>query len=406
MFSPLKGLRVVEGASFIAGPSCGLHLAQMGAQVIRLDQVGGGPDFRRWPLGPRGGSLYWEGLNKGKKSVAIDLNRPQGRELALALATAPGENAGLFITNFPVRGFLSYERLAALRPDVICLRIMGWADGTPAVDYTINSAVGVPMMTGHPDDHRPVNHVLPAWDLLAGAYGAFALLGAERERRTSGAGRHLQLALADLAAATLGHLGQVAEVLHGGDRGRMGNDLFGAFGRDFPTGDGHRIMVVAITARQWSGLVSACGLGEPVAKLERELQVSFADEGARFEYRARLFPLFEGVFAARRLEDLGPLFEANGVCWSVYQTLQQAVSGDRELFVDNPIFSPVTQPSGLRYPVAGAALRIPGEPRAAVDAAPRLGEHTDEILAGILGLSSGEIGQLHEQGLVAGPASP
>ena len=406
MFSPLIGLRVVEGASFIAGPSCGLHLAQMGAQVIRLDQTGGGPDFGRWPLGPRGDSFYWEGLNKGKKSVAIDLSRPQGRELALAVATAPGENAGLFITNFPVQGFLSYERLAALRPDVICLRIMGWADGTPAVDYTINSAVGVPMMTGHPDDHRPVNHVLPAWDLLAGAYGAFALLGAERERRTSGAGRHLQLALADLAAATLGHLGQVAEVIHGGDRGRMGNDLFGAFGRDFATSDGHRIMVVAITTRQWSGLVSASGLGEPVAKLERELQVSFADEGARFVYRARLFPLFEGVFAARRLEDLGALFDANGVCWSVYQTLQQAVSGDRELFVDNPIFSPVTQPSGLRYPVAGASLRIPGEPRAAVDAAPRLGEHTDEILADVLGLSSGEIGHLHEQGLVAGPASP
>ena len=406
MFGLLKGLRVVEAASFIAGPSCGLHLAQMGAQVIRLDQVGGGPDFRRWPLGPRGSSFYWEGLNKSKKSVAIDFTRPQGRELAVALATVPGENAGLFITNFPVHGFLSYERLAALRRDVICLRIMGWADGTPAVDYTINSAVGVPTMTGHPGDHRPVNHVLPAWDLLAGAYGAFALLGAERERRASGAGRNLQLALADLAAATLGHLGQVAEVIHGGDRGRMGNDLFGAFGRDFATGDGHRIMVVAITARQWSGLVSACGLCDPVTKLERELQVSFADEGARFVHRAQLFPLFEVVFAARRLEDLGALFDANGVCWSEYQTLQQAVSGDRDLFVDNPIFSPVTQPSGLRYPAPGASLRIPGEPRAAVDPAPRLGEHTDEILAELLGLSSGEIGQLHEQGVVAGSASP
>jgi len=122
-------------------------------------------------------------------------------------------------------------------------------------------------------------------------------------------------------------------------------------------------------------------------------------------YRSRLFPLFEQVFAARRLEELGPLFDANGVCWSAYQTLQQAVIGDPDLFVDNPIFSPVTQPSGFTYPSAGTSLRIPWEPRVAVQAAPRLGEHTDEILADILGLSSSEIGQLHKQGLVAGPAS-
>ena len=93
----LKGLRVVEGASFIAAPSCGLHLLQMGAEVIRFDPIGGGPDFNRWPLSPGGASLYWEGLNKGKKSIAIDLGRPEGRELAQRLAAAPGETGGLFI---------------------------------------------------------------------------------------------------------------------------------------------------------------------------------------------------------------------------------------------------------------------------------------------------------------------
>src|SRR5262249_12023097 len=147
MSDSLQGLRVIEGASFIAGPACGLHLAQSGAEVIRFDQIGGGPDFRRWPLARSGASLYSEGLNKGKKSIALDLGRPQGRELALALITASGENGGLFVTNFPEKGFLSYERLSQLRPDLICLRVMGWADGTPAVDYTINAAVGVPMMT-------------------------------------------------------------------------------------------------------------------------------------------------------------------------------------------------------------------------------------------------------------------
>ena len=102
MYGLLKGLTVIEGAAFIAGPSCGLHFAQMGASVIRFDQIGGGPDAGRWPLAPNGASLYWEGLNKGKKSVAIDLSSAEGRELAVALASAPGENAGLFLTNYPV----------------------------------------------------------------------------------------------------------------------------------------------------------------------------------------------------------------------------------------------------------------------------------------------------------------
>jgi acyl-CoA reductase-like NAD-dependent aldehyde dehydrogenase len=175
MYDLLRGLRVVEASAFVAAPSCALHLAQFGAKVVRIDQIGGGPDFRRWPLDPRSGaSFYWEGLNKGKQSVALDLTRPEGRELAVRIVTAPGENAGLFVTNYPVDGYLSYEALRQWRHDLICVRIMGWPDGRPAVDYTINAAVGVPAMTGPATDTRPVNHTLPAWDLLAGAYAAWS----------------------------------------------------------------------------------------------------------------------------------------------------------------------------------------------------------------------------------------
>ena len=176
MYDLLKGLRVVEGSAFVAAPTCGLYLAQMGAEVIRFDNIGGGPDFRRWPLAENGSSLYWEGLNKGKKSVAIDLASPQGREIAQRLAAAPGEDGGLFVTNFPVDGFLAYEKLKALRDDLICVRVMGWADGSQGMDYTINSALGLPLMTGPVGDDAPVNHVLAAWDLLTGAYCAFALV--------------------------------------------------------------------------------------------------------------------------------------------------------------------------------------------------------------------------------------
>ncbi len=397
MYPLLNGMTVVEGSAFIAAPSCTLHLQQMGATVIRFDPLGGGPDSRRWPLAADGSSLYWEGLNKGKKSIALNLQRPEGRELAQRIAAA---GDGLFVTNFPERSFLAYDRLAALRADVICLRVMGWADGTPAVDYTINAAVGVPLMTGPADDPAPVNHVLPAWDLIAGAYGAFALLAAERDRARTGQGREGRVALSDLAAASLGHLGTVAETLTLGDRARSGNDLFGAFGRDFATADGERLMIVAITPRQWSGLVEALDLGAEAAALEAQLGVSFLEEGARFVHRAPLNALVATAVSRRPAAQLASAFEARGVCWSRYRSLATALAQEPRLFAESSVFAPVRHPSGA-YPTPGAPARLPADQRLEPQPAPRLGQHTDEVLMSLLGLSSTEVGRLHDAGLVA-----
>lgn len=398
MYDLLRDMTVIEGAAFIAGPSCGLYLAQMGATVIRFDQIGGGPDRGRWPLGKGDASLYWEGLNKGKQSIAINLATPAGRELAQRLAIAVD---GLFVTNFPEHGFLSYGQLSALRGDLICLRIMGWADGTPAVDYTINAAVGVPMMTGPEEIKQPVNHVLPAWDLLAGAYGAFALMAAVHNRRASGQGREVRIALSDIAAATMGNLGAVAETLLYGDRPRSGNDLFGAFGRDFITRDGERLMIVAITSRQWRMLVDALDVGNAVAELEVSLGVCFAaDEGARFEHRHLLTPLVGAAVAMRTAEELALAFEARNVCWSQYRTLARAIADEPRLFAANSIFSDVDHPSSS-YPTPGAAARLPADERLPARAAPRLGEHTERLLADVLRLDSGEIARLYDSGIVA-----
>jgi 2-methylfumaryl-CoA isomerase len=405
MYELLAGMRVVEAAAFIAGPSCGLHLAQMGAEVIRIDQIGGGPDFGRWPRAPEdGASLYWEGLNKAKKSVALDLARPEGRELAARIATAPGDNAGLFITNFPADGFLSYERLRNRRPDLICVRVMGWPDGRPAVDYTVNCAVGVPLMTGPEGDSTPVNHVLPAWDLLAGAYAAFGLMAAERARRATGEGREVRIPLSDLAIASLGHLGQIGEVATTGrDRPRMGNDLYGAFGRDFVTADGRRLMIVAITPRQWSALVTVLGLGERVSGLETELGVTFArDEGARFEHRDRLLPMVESAIRDRAFAELTSAFEAQGVTWGPYQSLKQAVGEDPYFNAANPLLVEIDHPSGWRYLTPGPAATLPASERGAPVAAPPLGRDTDRVLAEVLGLTDGEIAGLHDRGVAAG----
>jgi len=406
MYQILSGMRVVECASFIAAPSSALHLLQLGAEVVRIDPVGGGPDFRRWPVSDRGDSFYWEGLNKGKKSIAIDLSRPQGRSLAVDIITAQGDGAGLFVTNFPRNGFLSHEALSLRRTDLITVRVMGWNDGSQALDYTVNAALGLPYMTGSAANGAdPVNHVLPAWDLLTGSYAAFALLAAERFRRETGRGQEVLVPLSDVALASVGHMGQIAEVLIDGDRPRQGNDLFGAFGRDFTTADGQRVMVVAITARQWSGLVAALQLGDAIAALEAALGESFArDEGVRFRHREALFSLFEEAIGARPLSALQGGFETNAVCWAPYRTLRRALDEDPRFSIASDLFTTLDHPSGHRYPAPGAMASFQGVSREAVPRAPHLGEHTDEVLAEVLSLSSARIGELHDAGVVSGAA--
>jgi len=400
----LHGMRVVEAASFIAAPSCALHLAQFGAQVIRIDPIGGGPDFHRWPLAPQSdASLYWEGLNQSKQSIAINLARPEGRALAIQIITAPGEHAGLFVTNYPVDGFLGYAELKKRRPDLGCVRVMGWADGQTAVDYTINAAVGVPAMTGPVDDLRPVNHVLPAWDLMTGAYSAFALVSLELARRQDGQGREVRIALADIAMASLGYIGQIGEVQTGlADRARMGNQLFGAFGRDFETLDGTRIMVVAITMRQWRSLVAALKLETPVSALETSLGVRFDErEGVRFQHRDVLTPLVERAIKKRSAAEITSAFNARDVCWAPYQSLAEALDSKRFSSEPNALLSPIDHPSGHRYLTPAAPARIWSEARGVPAPAPSLGRDTVRVLSEVLNLSNSEIGSLHDDGLVA-----
>lgn len=402
MYDLLHGLRVVELSSFVAAPSCGLQLLQYGAEVIRIDPIRGAPDGRRWPLA-EGKSLYWEGLNKGKKSVAIDLAAPEGREIALALITAPGPDTGIFLTNTPPVGAFAHTALTDRRKDLITIRVAGWADGKPAMDYTVNAAFGLPMMTGPEKDEAPVNHVLPAWDLLAGSYAATSLLAADRRRRFTGKGVEIRIPLGDIAIATLANLGQVAEVTLGSDRPRYGNALFGAFGRDFMTADGTRIMIIAITPRQWSSLLESLNLQEQIKELEGSLGVSFEkDEGVRFQHRDALFSIIEAAVSARKSAELQEVFDAKTVCWSAYRSLKNAVQEDFSLSEDYGLFSSIQHPSGFTYPTPGAPARIPELTRTKPMPAPRFGANTDEILGDVLGFSASRIGQLHDKKIVRG----
>ena len=406
MYNILKGLRVVEATSFVASPSAGLYLAQLGAEVIRIDHVKGGPDYNRWPKADNGSSFYWEGLNKAKKSVSLNLKTSEGREILKRLAASGGENGGILLTNFPVGGFLSYENMKELREDIIVARVMGQANGGPAVDYTVNCALGVPNMTGPASlGDEPVNHVLPAWDLLAGAYTAFAILAAERRRRETGEGADVRIPLSDIGVTSLANLGQIAEVLYTNEnRARYGNEVYGAFGKDFVTADGKRLIVMAISPRQWAGLVKVLGIETDIAAIEKERNVSFDyDEGVRFEHRDVLYPLVTAKIVKWESSALKVALDEVGGCWGEYQTLRDAVD-DPALVKGNPIFTEIKNPSGFTYPTPGSVATLGGETRGVPKTAPILGQNSEDVLADLLGMGSGEIASLIDSGIVKGSA--
>ncbi len=402
----LAGMRVIEGSAFVAAPLGGMTLAQLGAEVIRFDPIGGGLDARRWPVTPEGRSLFWAGMNKGKKSIAVDLTQPEAQELLATLIAAPGDDAGLFLTNFPARGWLAYEKLKARRADLIYLNVQGDRHGGSEVDYTVNPRVGFPAITGPADDPRPVNHVLPAWDHICGQQAAVGLLAAERHRRRTGAGQYVRLALLDVALATLAHMGFVAEVeVTDVDRARFGNDLFGAFGRDFVTRDQRRIMVVALTERQWLNLVKATSLGPQFDAIGLRRGTNLMLEGERFLAREDLAAVLAPWIAARDLAQVEAAFGPAGVCFGPYQSVRELLQNDPEASLQNPLFTQQHQPGIGAYRMPGSALYFSASTHLDARPAPRLGEHTDEILATHLKLSAAQIGALHDRKLIAGPTS-
>ena len=402
--SVLRGMRVVEGSAFVAVPLAGMTLAQMGAEVIRFDRIGGGLDAGRWPLSPDRRSLFWAGMNKGKKSIAIDMKSGEGRELISEIVTAPGPDAGLFLTNLRVRGWMDYETLSKRREDLIMVTLTGDRHGRPQVDYTVNPALGIPAMTGPVGSEEPVAHALPAWDLIAGNMCVAALLAAERQRLRGGGGQEVELSLKDVAAATLGHLGMIADAtLNDGDRAKAGNALYGAYGQDFLCADGRRVMVIGLTDRQWRGLVRATGTEAAMAELEAQIDAPLSDEGNRWLHRDAITARLSPWFAARKVTDFEDDFNKAGLTWSEFRTVREALAQDPDLSTDNPMFSQVAHPGLGRFLTPSHPASFGVTPRQPTAPAPELGAHTEEILGDVLGLGDGAIGRLFDKGVVDAP---
>jgi 2-methylfumaryl-CoA isomerase len=394
--APLAGLTVVEISAFVAAPLGGMTLAQLGAEVIRIDPIGGNIDHSRWPITEDGNSIYWASLNKGKKSVTLDFKSEEGQAIAAEIIAS----AGTLITNLPARGWLSYENLSKQRPDLVMLRLTGTHDGSPAVDYTVNASSGFPAVTGF--DGKQVNHALPAWDIAAGLYISTGVLGAELERRQSGQGQEINIALSNVMLATVGNLGYVAEIqVNGSTRGPLGNALYGAYGQSFQTSDEREVMVVAISNRQWRSLGHATGLAEKLSMIGPMLDVDLNSEGGRYEAREAIDAVLRPWFAKRTASEVTKLLADAGVLEGVFQTFEQLVNEDPSCTTANPLFTEIEQPGVGRVLAPRIPLSFCGSPVADAVPAPLLGESTDSVLSDVLGRSAKDIEGLRSRGVLA-----
>jgi 2-methylfumaryl-CoA isomerase len=386
---PLSGLTVVEVSSFVAAPLCGMTLGQLGAQVIRIDPIGGASDVQRWPLAADGTSIYWTGLNKGKRSATIDLRSTDGQELVQRLIV---EGDGIVVTNAAGLSWLSHDRLAAKRSDVIHVQLLGRGDGSTGVDYTVNAGIGFPLVTGPANHAGPINHVLPAWDVCCGLYAALAVVTAVRCRDQSGVGARISLALEDVALATAGNLGLLTEPqVNGTQRQRLGNAIYGQYGQDFTSRDGVAFMVVTLTKRHFRDLVEVTGTSAAVSALAEALGVDFASEGDRYRYRDVLSGLFATWFADHTAEQITAALSDTTVLFERYRTFAEVAEDPK--VTANRLFSRLHQPGVGDYFAPGMPASFDGTHPASAPA-PALGQDTADLLVQYLGLTTADIERL------------
>jgi crotonobetainyl-CoA:carnitine CoA-transferase CaiB-like acyl-CoA transferase len=390
---PLQGVRVADLSRVLAGPYCTMVLADLGADVIKVERPQGGDETRTWgPPFAAGEAAYFLSVNRGKRSCALDLSTDEGRELALELCAG----ADVVVENFKLGGAerlgVGYEQVRARNPGVVYCSITGFGSqreprGRPGYDFVAQAETGLMSITG-PRDGQPFKAGVAVLDVLAGLHAAAGVLAALH----GGEGARIEVPLLDSGLAALVNVAQNALVT-GIEPQRFGNAHPNIVPyQDFETGSG-RIAVAAANDGLFRALCAVLGLSELGAD-ER-----FATNAARVENRAELIPLLEERFRERSAEDWLAALDAAGVpCGkvrSVTDALAAAATAGRPatMQVEHPAVGPLELvASPIWGPVDPASSQPP----------PLLGEHTAEVLAE-LGRSDEEIAELLASGAAASP---
>jgi 2-methylfumaryl-CoA isomerase len=252
---------------------------------------------------------------------------------------------------------LSPDSLLDRRSDCIVVTLDGSPDGATAIDYTAHAACGAAMMTGSEGHDGPVNNAVPSWDVIAGRTLAMGLLAAELDRQRTGKGQHIALSLTDVAMETMANVGIMAEAeLTGEPRTRQGNWVYGSFGRDFATGCGRWFMVVAVTLKQWRGLVAATGLELQMADVAASAGEDLDDEHACYRCQ-NLIAAHLQIWAAQcDLHEIATAFDGKAICWSPYRDSAQMLAEDRRAKLCD---STVPPPSGCWRRVGSPQRPVP-----------------------------------------------
>jgi crotonobetainyl-CoA:carnitine CoA-transferase CaiB-like acyl-CoA transferase len=395
--SLFEGVRVLDLSRMLAGPYGSMLLADMGAEVIKVEEPDGGDPMRVMgpPFLPEGESAYFLSINRNKKSIALDLTAPAGRELFLDLAARADVVWENFRPGVMDRLGLAYATLAGANPGLILCSISAYGqDGPyrdwPAFDLALQAMGGAMSLTGE-EGGRPVRMGLPMGDLAGGMFGAFAVAGALFRRTRTGRGAHVDLALLDCQVSLLTYIAQYFWA-DGRVPGRMGSGHASVVPyQALATRDGH--LIVAVFAEKfWGGF---CRVLERTAWID---DARFASNRQRLANRETLMPMVEGLFRERSTEEWLARLHAAGVpaapILAVDRVLADPQVRHRRMVVD------VEHPRHGTLPTLGTPLKIDGAPAPPVTAAPTLGQHTDAVLNEWLGFSAERVAALRREGIV------
>lgn len=397
MAGPLNGIRVLDATWVLAGPYCTMLLCDLGAEVLKVERPNVGDTVRGTGPFINGQSIYFASLNRGKKSVTIDLDSPQGKELFLKLA----EHSDVLVENFLPgvmdRLGLDYEALRARNPRLIYATISGFGHSVPhrnrpALDVVIQGLSGMMSITGHPDG-PPMRTGMSLGDIAAGAFAAIGILAALQERERSGLGQLLDLSMLDVQAALLENAyvrylntGEVAQRL--GTR----HPLFTPF-QAFETADGYVVVaMVGGLKDQWPLFCAA------IDRVDLIYDERFQDGNTRTAHYAELEPILADAMRQRTTAEWIAELAAMDIPCGPINDVAEAVAlphfalRDMIVSVDDPVAGPLR--------LVGTPFKLSRTPPAIDQPAPQMGEHTDAVLASMLGLDDDEIAALREEGVI------
>jgi len=407
MAGPLSHIRVLDLSRVLAGPWAGQNLADLGAEVIKVERPGSGDDSRAfgppWVKDKEGrdtkDSAYYTSANRGKKSITINIARPEGQKLARELARI----SDVLIENYKfgdlARYGLAYDDLAKINPRLVYCSVTGFGQTgpyreRPGYDFMIQGMGGMMSVTGEPDDAPgggPQRAGVPVADIITGMYASIAICAALAHREKSGAGQHLDLALLDSQIALLAYQ-NTNYFSTGSPPKRIGNLHPNIVPyQPFRTQDG-RVILACGNDNLYRKFCEVAGCPELAA------DARFASNGKRVENRAELSRLLQEIFLKKTTREWVELLDAagvaNGPINDVAQVFQEPQVKARGVKIE------LEHPVAGKLPLVASPMRFSGTPLEHKLAPPVLGQHTDEILREVLSLSDGEIARLRAEGVI------